>query len=180
MKNTLSRLITFSPFFSNCKLNSITLLPRSYTGRLASRNSTLHFIAPPQLNSSLQLLSRTTQKTQPLYCWEDVFAMPLQCNGSYSIVGWVFVAAGIYLQSPCLAMNVYSDFTVQAFGRNLTLSIITFSIPIFFITRSLIFEVCGNIFHFIFGLHRLLNKGLPSFRPVLRRVIFRHPVFQSR
>jgi hypothetical protein len=35
----------------------------------------------------------------------------LRNNGSFSIVPWVFVAAG---------MNLYSDFTIPAFGRHVT------------------------------------------------------------
>jgi hypothetical protein len=33
------------------------------------------------------------------------------------------LAAGMCLQSRCLAMNVYSDFTIPAFGRHVTISI---------------------------------------------------------
>jgi hypothetical protein len=61
------------------------------------------------------------QKTQPLYCWEDVFTAAFESNGSYSIVAFIFVAAGMCLQSRCLAMNVYSDFIIPAFGRHVTL-----------------------------------------------------------
>jgi hypothetical protein len=39
---------------------------------------------------------------------------------SLSIVACVFIAAGICLRSRCLAMNVYSDFTIPAFGRHVT------------------------------------------------------------
>jgi hypothetical protein len=48
---------------------------------------------------------------------------PLHSNGSYSIVACVFVAAEIYLPSSCLAMDVYSDFTIPAFGRHVTMFI---------------------------------------------------------
>jgi hypothetical protein len=37
-------LIPFLPLFCNCQTNSISLLPTSCLGRLASRNSTLHFM----------------------------------------------------------------------------------------------------------------------------------------
>jgi hypothetical protein len=47
-----------------------------------------------------------------------VFTAPLHSNGSYSIVACVFVDAGMCLSSRCLAMNVYSDFTIPAFGRH--------------------------------------------------------------
>jgi hypothetical protein len=66
---------------------------------------------------------RTTQKTQPLYCWEGLFTAPLHSNGSYSIVASVFIAAGMCLPSCCLAMNVYSDFIIPAFGRHVTIRI---------------------------------------------------------
>jgi hypothetical protein len=61
------------------------------------------------------------QKTQPLYCWEGVFTMPLHKNESYLIVDCVFVAAGMCLPSRYLAMNVYPDFTIPAFGRHVTM-----------------------------------------------------------
>jgi hypothetical protein len=51
------------------RLNSIPLLSSSYPGRLASRNSTLHFSATV-LYSGIFLynhFARTTQKTQPLF-----------------------------------------------------------------------------------------------------------------
>jgi hypothetical protein len=56
------------------------------------------------------------QKTQPLYCLEGLFTAPLHSNGSYSIVAYVFVAAGMCLPNRCLAMNGYTDFTFLAFG----------------------------------------------------------------
>jgi hypothetical protein len=43
--------------------------------------------------------------------------MSLHNNGSYSILACVFVAAGMCLQSRCLAMNVYSDFMSQYIWR---------------------------------------------------------------
>jgi hypothetical protein len=67
-----------STAISRTLLNSIPLLPSSYPGRLASRNSTN--------SSQLNYSARTTQKTQRLYCWEGVFAAPLHGNGSYSTV----------------------------------------------------------------------------------------------
>jgi hypothetical protein len=66
--------------------------------------------------------ARTTQKTQPIYCWGGVFTAPLHSNGSYSIFACVFVAKGMCLPSRCLAMKVYSDFTIPAFERNVTIS----------------------------------------------------------
>jgi hypothetical protein len=61
------------------------------------------------------------QKTQPLYCWESVFTAPLHSNGSYSIVACVFVEGGMCLPSHCLALNVYSDFIIPAFGCHVTI-----------------------------------------------------------
>jgi hypothetical protein len=61
------------------------------------------------------------QKTQPLYCWEGVLTAPLHNNGSYPIVACVFVVSGMYLPSRCLVMNVYSHFTIPAFGRHVTI-----------------------------------------------------------
>jgi hypothetical protein len=52
-----------------------------------------------------------------------VFTAPLHGNGSYSIVACVFVAAEMCLQSSYLAMNIYSDFTIPAFGRHVTMYI---------------------------------------------------------
>jgi hypothetical protein len=49
-----------------------------------------------------------------------VFTAPLHSNGSYSIVAYVFVAARMCLPSRCVAMNVYSYFTIQGFGRHVT------------------------------------------------------------
>jgi hypothetical protein len=51
-------------------------------------------------------LAGTTQETQPLYCWEGVFAAPLYSNGIYLIVTCLFVAAGMCLPSRCLEMNI--------------------------------------------------------------------------
>jgi hypothetical protein len=50
-----------------------------------------------------------------------MFTVPLHSNGSYSIVAWVFLAAGMCLPSRCLAMNVYSDFIIPAFGHHVTI-----------------------------------------------------------
>jgi hypothetical protein len=60
-------------------------------------------------------------ETQTLYCFEGVFTAPLRSNGSYAIVDFVFVAVGMCLPSHCLAMGVYSDFSISAFGRHVTI-----------------------------------------------------------
>jgi hypothetical protein len=65
--------------------------------------------------------ARTTQKTQPLYCWESMFTVPLYSKRSCSIVAYVFVAAGMCLRIRCLTMNVYSDILIPTFGRHVTL-----------------------------------------------------------
>jgi hypothetical protein len=119
---SLHRLIPFLPLFWNCKfrrLDSFQFLC-----------SQAHILAGWRLETRLTLLNwtllcnyitQTTQKMQPLYCWEGVFTKPLHSNGSYSIVPCVFVAAGMCLPSRCLAMNVYSDFTIPAFARHVSI-----------------------------------------------------------
>jgi hypothetical protein len=60
------------------------------------------------------------QKTQPLYYWEDVFTAPLHTNESYSIVACVFFAAGMCLPSRYLAISLYPDLAIPAFGCHVT------------------------------------------------------------
>jgi hypothetical protein len=55
---------------------------------------------------------------------EGGFTAPLHSNGSYSIVVCLFVSAGMCLPSRCLAKNVYSDFTIPAFGRHVTITFV--------------------------------------------------------
>jgi hypothetical protein len=50
---------------------------------------------------------RPNRKHRSLYCCEGVFTAPLHSNGSYSIVSWVFVAAGMCLLSRCLATGLH-------------------------------------------------------------------------
>jgi hypothetical protein len=64
--------------------------------------------------------ARTTQKTQPIY----FFRKRVYRNGSYSIVACAFVAAEMCLPCRCLTMNVFSDFTVPAFGRHVTICLL--------------------------------------------------------
>jgi hypothetical protein len=107
MKPSFHSLIPFLPLFCNYQFSSIPLLPNSYPGTLASRNSTrLLLLKWIVLYNNF---ARTTQKTQPLYCWKGVFTAPLHNIGSYAIVACVFVAARMCLPCRCLAMNVYSD-----------------------------------------------------------------------
>jgi hypothetical protein len=54
---------------------------------------------------------------------KGVFTAQLHNNESCAIVACVFVAAGMYLQSHCLAMDVSSDLTIPAFGRHVTVFI---------------------------------------------------------
>jgi hypothetical protein len=119
MNSSLHSLIPFLPLF-NCQLSSIPLLPSSYPGKLASRNS-IYSTYSSEMNLLYKYFAGTTQKTQPLYCWEGVFITPLNTNGSYSIFACVFVAAGMCLPSRCIAMNVYSDFTIPAFDSHVTI-----------------------------------------------------------
>jgi hypothetical protein len=117
MKSSFHSLIIFLPFFCNCQFNSVPLLPRSYPGRLASRNSTQFF--------STKLFFITTlhgpRRKHSLYCWEGMFAAPLHNDGSYWSIVCVFLATGMCLLSLCLAMNVYSDLAIPAFGRRVTI-----------------------------------------------------------
>jgi hypothetical protein len=121
---------------SRLDLSSVPLLPSSHPGRLASRNST-------RLNSTQPFFvnhyARTMQKTQYLCCWEVMFLAPLNSNGSYYIVACVFIATGICLPRRCLTMNVYSDFSIPAFERNIkyeTIYVPTIELPILFICFS--------------------------------------------
>jgi hypothetical protein len=111
----------FLSIFYNCqfrRLDSIQFLC-SHAHILAAGVSKLDSIL---LNWTLlyNYFARTTQRTQPVYCWEVIITASLHRNGSYLIVACIFFAAGICLPSPCLAMNVYSDFAIPAFGRHLT------------------------------------------------------------
>jgi hypothetical protein len=112
--------------------NSIPLLPISYPGRLASRNPTRLRLL--KMNSFYEHFARTTQKTQPLYCWESIFIAPLQ-NGSYSAATSVFVAAVICLPSRCLAKDVHSVFNIPAFERLSQYNESTFVIKLHRITK---------------------------------------------
>jgi hypothetical protein len=123
MKSSLHSLIPFLQFLlsysANCQLrrsDSNLLLSSSYSGRLASRNSTQF-----DLTLLYNHFARATQKRLPLYCWKSVLTALLHSNGIFSIVACVFVAARMCLPSRCLAIYVYSDFTIPAFGRHVTI-----------------------------------------------------------
>jgi hypothetical protein len=87
MKSSFHSLISFLLLFRNCQLNSIPLLPSSYPGRLASRNSTQFFSTVLFFITTLHV----PRSKQPLYCWEGVFIATLHNNGSCSIVTCVFL-----------------------------------------------------------------------------------------
>jgi hypothetical protein len=118
MKSSLHSLISFLPLFCNFQIISIPLPPTSYPDKPASRNSTPHWLFILLYNH----FARTTQKTRPLYFWEGEFTVPLHSNGSYSIVACVFVVVVMSLPGHCLAMNIYPDFTMPAFGRHVHVS----------------------------------------------------------
>jgi hypothetical protein len=117
MTSSLHRLIPFLPLFCSCQfwgLDSIQFLC-----------SQAHILAGWRLETQLTLpnwtllcnhFARTMQKRQPLYCWEGVL-----CNGSYSIVAYLFVVAGMCLLSHCLAMNIYSDFAIPVDVRHVAI-----------------------------------------------------------
>jgi hypothetical protein len=84
-----SLCLHFSIIF-HCRLKRLPQLFLNYPPQLIPPqltqvlNQLLHWTAStdcsaicPQDNFSV----RTTQKTQPLYCWEGVFSAPLHCNG---------------------------------------------------------------------------------------------------
>jgi hypothetical protein len=64
---------------------------------------------------------RTDRKHRFLYCCEAVFTALLHNNGSYSIIACVFIAAGTFLPSRCLAKNIYCDYAIPTFGRHVTI-----------------------------------------------------------
>jgi hypothetical protein len=69
------------------------------------------------MNFSLKLLCTDhAENTASL-----LFTAPLHSNGSYSSVVCVFDAVGMCLPSRCLAVNVYSDFAIPAFGHHVTI-----------------------------------------------------------
>jgi hypothetical protein len=122
MKYSLYSLIPFLPSFCSSqfqRLNSIQFLC-----------SEAHILPGWHLETQLTLLNWTllynhfawtTQKTQPLCCWEGMFIAPLHSNKSYSNVACVFLAAGMCLLSSCLAMDISSDFTILAFRHHVTI-----------------------------------------------------------
>jgi hypothetical protein len=119
MKSSFHSIISFLLLFCNCQLSSM-----SWQAGFSKLYSTRLYAAPASLGTSFyNHFARTTQKTQPLYGWEGVFTAPLHSNESYSIVACIFVAVVMCLPSHCVAMNVYSDFVIPAFGSHVTVFI---------------------------------------------------------
>jgi hypothetical protein len=124
MKCSLHRLIPFLAFSATAnsedstQFNSSAPKLISWQAAISNLDSSLNFL---NRNLLCNHFTRTTQKTQPFYCLVGVSTALLHSNGSCSIFARVFVAAGMCLPSRCLAINVYSDFTVPAFGRHVTL-----------------------------------------------------------
>jgi hypothetical protein len=84
-----------------------------------------HILASRRLETWLDSsnhIARTTQETQPLFCWKGLYTAPLHSKSSYSIFVCVFVAAGMGLPSRCLTVNVYPVFTIPAFEHHVTIS----------------------------------------------------------
>jgi hypothetical protein len=124
MKSSLHSIIPFLPLFCNCQLSLNSSDPKLVSWQAGVSKMELTLLNWALLSNHF---AWTTQKTQPLYCWGGVFTAPLRNNGSYSIADFVFVAAGISLPSRCVAINVYSDFTMPAFRRHVTIFTATFT-----------------------------------------------------
>jgi hypothetical protein len=124
MKPSVYILILFLPWFYKCQLRRLDsiqfLCSKAHIPPGWHAETRLTLLSWTLLNNHF---ARTTQETQPLYCWEGVFTAPMHSNGSYSIVSCVFVAAVMCLMSCCLAMNVYSDFTIPVFWHHVTILI---------------------------------------------------------
>jgi hypothetical protein len=77
-----------------------------------------------KVGTNLKITLFGTDHAEKSRCrWRSVFTAQLHSKGSYSIVACIFVATEMCLPSCCLAMNVYSVFTIPAFGRHVTLSL---------------------------------------------------------
>jgi hypothetical protein len=113
----------FLPLFCNWQFRRL--------GSIQLPSSDAHIPAGWRLETRLTLFNstflynhfaRTMHITQPFYCWEGVFTAPLHSNGC-SIVACIFVAAEMCLPILCLAMNIYSDFTLPAFEHHVKIYI---------------------------------------------------------
>jgi hypothetical protein len=123
MKSSFHSLVSFLPLFCNCQfrildwiqfLCSQAHIPAGW--RLGTRLTLLNW------NLLYNYFAWTEQKTRNVCCWVGVFTGLLHNNGSYSIVACVFVATEICLPSSCLAMVVFSDVIIPAFGCHVTVS----------------------------------------------------------
>jgi hypothetical protein len=107
------------------RFNSIPLFPSSYLGKLASKLDSVPVEAEAEVEVEflstkfffIATLQDNAENTDSLLL-EVVCTATLHSNGSYSIVACLFVSAGISLPSRCLAMNIYSEFTIPALGRH--------------------------------------------------------------
>jgi hypothetical protein len=97
VKSSFHRLIPFLPFL----LSHLRLLTLSIPSPAVPKHI-LWLAGISKLDSVLlnwtllyNHFARTTQKTQPLSCWEGLFTVPLHSNGSYLIVACVFIAMGM-------------------------------------------------------------------------------------
>jgi hypothetical protein len=129
MKFCCHILIHFLPFSATANSEDSTQFSSSapklisWQAGVSNLNSSLYVATAGFVTLLYNNFAWTTQKTQPLYCSEGVFTVPLRSNGSYSIVACVFVATGMWWPSLCLAMNICSDFTISAFGRHVTVQL---------------------------------------------------------
>jgi hypothetical protein len=121
MKSSFHSLIPFLPLFCNCQFGRL-----DWIQFLCSE---AHILAGWRLETRLTLLN-----------WNllfNSFARTVQkFNGSYSIVACVFVAVGMPLPSPCLTMNIYSDFTIPAFGHHVTVCFESFCVCLYSVSLS--------------------------------------------
>jgi hypothetical protein len=125
MESFSHRLIPFESLFCNCQLIQFFCPPTQVLEgwRLETLLDSILLYLVRFGNLPYNNFTWTTQKTQPFSCWKDVFAAPLHSNRSYLIVVCIFISAGMCLSSRCLAMDIYSDFTVPAFGPHITIVI---------------------------------------------------------
>jgi hypothetical protein len=107
----LHSLIPFLPIL----LNDLRL-PTQETPSILSRLALdLRYIASGRIQQKTPFRNNSST-------YRGVFTSPLHRNGSSSIVVCVFISAGTWLPSFCLAMNVYSSSAIPAFRRHVTIS----------------------------------------------------------
>jgi hypothetical protein len=69
--------------------------------------------------------TENTVSQQVLYHYRSVLTSSLHRNGSSSIIACVFISVGTCLPTRCLATNVYCGSAVPAFGRHVTIWIMS-------------------------------------------------------